>query len=141
MSRSGYSDDYCDEDYPNAADLYRGAVLSAVKGKRGQAFLRELLEALDAMPEKRLIAHDLELDGAVCAIGSVGVKRGTRMDDLDPEDADKIAERFGIAVCMVREIEFTNDDDFAYRQQETPEQRWTRVRKWVAKVLADPNYV
>ena len=55
MSRSGYSDD-C-----NGWDLirWRGAVTSAIRGKRGRALLLELRDALDAMPEKALIAHDL----------------------------------------------------------------------------------
>lgn len=55
MSRSGYTED-CD-----GWDLirWRGAVASAIRGKRGQAFLREALAALDAMPEKQLISHDL----------------------------------------------------------------------------------
>lgn len=48
MSRSGYSNDG-----ENIA-MWRGQVASAIRGKRGQAFLRELVEALDAMPEKRL---------------------------------------------------------------------------------------
>lgn len=42
---------------------WRGAVASAIRGKRGQAFLREMLAALDAMPEKRLIAGSLVFDG------------------------------------------------------------------------------
>jgi hypothetical protein len=46
MSRSGYSDDHSEWDLIR----WRGAVASAIRGKRGQAFLRELLVALDAMP-------------------------------------------------------------------------------------------
>ena len=73
MSRSGYSDE-CD-----GWDLirWRGAVASAIRGQRGQAFLREMLSALDAMPEKRLISEELERDGEVCAMGAVG-QRGCR---------------------------------------------------------------
>lgn len=138
MGRSGYDDDYDDSDYPLA--LYRGTVRSAFRGKRGRAFMRELLEALDAMPEKRLIVGELQHEGAVCAIGSVGAKRGTRMDDLDVEAPDQVAKRFGIAECMVREIEFNNDDDFAMHcSGETPEKRWARVRAWVAKNVEDPS--
>lgn len=45
MSRSGYND-YSIDNW----DLirWRGQVASAIKGKRGQAFLRELIEALVA---------------------------------------------------------------------------------------------
>lgn len=57
MSRSGYSEDYDGDHW----DLirWRGAVASSIRGKRGQAFLREALAALDAMPEKKLITGDL----------------------------------------------------------------------------------
>jgi len=138
MGRSGYSEDYGD-DHPGQIWLYRSAVRQAFSGKRGRAFMLELLEALDAMPEKRLIAHELQHDGAVCAIGSVGAKRGTKMDDLDPEEADVIAKRFGLAECMVREIAFVNDDDFADRSNETPENRFARVRRWVVGQIEKPG--
>lgn len=53
MSRSGYVDD-CEN-----LELYRATVERSIKGKRGQAFLRELAAAMDAMPEKVLIAEEL----------------------------------------------------------------------------------
>jgi hypothetical protein len=131
MSRSGYSDD-CD-----GWELirWRGAVTQAIRGRRGQAFLRELLATLDAMPDKRLIAHDLESRGEVCAIGSVGRARGIDMSGLSPECAGSIAEKFGIARALVKEIEFENDDDFGFNCGETPEQRFKRVRAWVAEQI------
>lgn len=50
MSRSGYSDDY---DFDNWQLIrWRGAVNSAINGRRGQAFLKELLTAIEALPEK-----------------------------------------------------------------------------------------
>ena len=128
MSRAGYSED-CDG---WALIRWRGQVASAIRGKRGQAFLRELIEALDAMPEKRLIANDLEAAGNVCAIGSVGARRGTDMSKLDPEDPDGIASAFGIAQQLVREIEFMNDEA---AWNETPEERWARMRAWAASQL------
>ena len=48
MSRSGYSDDI-DDNWAHI--MWRGRVASSIRGKRGQAMLRELLAALDAMPE------------------------------------------------------------------------------------------
>lgn len=81
MSRSGYVDDF-DEQW--SLIRWRGAVRSAIKGARGQAFLREMLEALEAMPDKRLIEEELEQNGEVCALGSVGLKRGIDMKALDP---------------------------------------------------------
>lgn len=135
MSRSDYSEDY-DERFPNALEFYRRNVENAVYGKRGQAFIRELIEALDAMPEKRLCAEYLEYGGEVCAIGSVGRKRGMDMSGLPSYDAPVVAKEFGIAECMVREITFENDEGGGYRvTYETPEKRWQRMRDWAARNL------
>lgn len=137
MSRSGYSDD-CDG---WALIRWRGQVASAIKGKRGQAFLRELVAALDAMPDRRLIAHDLQkfrytpvgaVNEGVCAIGSVGARRGVDMTALDPEDPDGIANAFGIAHQLVQEIEYENDEAWYH---DTPEHRWQRMRDWAASKL------
>ncbi len=129
MSRSGYSDDYCDDD-PLSYGRWRAQVASAIRGKRGQAFLRELIDALDSMPEKRLIASDLEHEGNVCAIGSVGVRRGVDMSVLDPEDPAPIAATFGIAEQLVQEIEYMNDEAY---WGPTPEGRWQFMRDWAAR--------
>src|SRR5437868_4429286 len=100
MSRSGYSDD-CDG---WAAIRWRGAVAAATKGARGQALLREMMAALDAMPVKELVAHELEAEGSYCALGVVGKARGLDMAKLDPEDRDQVAEAFGIAPALAAEI-------------------------------------
>ena len=120
MSRSGYSDD-CEN-----LGLWRGAVASAIRGFRGQAFLQELRAALDAMPEKKLIAHDLENGGGVCALGAVGQKRNLDMTKIDPEDYVTIAKTFGISEALACEIMFLNDELFV--REET---RWSGVRAWV----------
>jgi hypothetical protein len=135
VSRSGYVDD---DDIDQWAHIrWRGQVASSIKGARGQAFLRELIEALDAMPEKRLIAKDLESSGNVCAIGSVGVRRGVDLAVLDPHDPEGISDAFGIAHQLVREIEWENDEG---AWDETPEQRWTRMRAWaVSRVRSEAS--
>jgi len=134
MSRSGYSDDWPDD---NSGWLYRGAVKSAFQGRRGQAFLKEMIAALDAMPVKELVASELEHDGAVCALGAVGKVRGVDMSKLDPEDAEGVAAAFGIACAMAREIVFENDDDLGFRT-ETPAQRYQRMRRWIeSEIKAD----
>lgn len=112
---------------------WRGAVASAIRGKRGQAFLLELVRALDAMPEKRLIANELEYEGAVCAIGSVGRKRGMDMSKIDPEDYGTVAGAFGIAQALAQEIVFLNDEAYGNIQ---PALRWQMMRDWaVSKLL------
>lgn len=128
MSRSGYCDDYDDSDYPRA--LYRGTVASAMRGKRGQKLLRDMVAALDAMPAKRLISNDLVRDGDACALGVVGLARGVvGMDKMRLDDITSVAGQFDIADCMAREVVYINDE---WWPPETPEERWARVRKWAA---------
>ena len=126
MSRHGYVEDGCDE-YPLA--LWRGAVTSAITGKRGQAFLRELVAALDALPDKVLIKDALVADGSFCAIGSVGAARGMDMAHLDPYYPEAIADAFGIAPALVKEIEWVNDEYYAA----DPAGRWQLVRDWAVR--------
>jgi hypothetical protein len=126
MSRSGYSDD-CD-----GWELirWRGAVESAIRGKRGQALLIELRDALDAMPEKGLIAYELvDAAGAFCTLGVIGNAKGLPLSGIDPEDSDQVAKLFDIAPAMAKEIVFENDE--ACWRDETPQQRWDRMRQWV----------
>lgn len=140
MSRSGYSDD------GENLGLWRGTVRSAIRGKRGQKFFRELAEAMDAMPEKALIAHELVADGEHCALGVLGAKRGLDMTKLDPEDSYAVSETFNIADALAREVVYINDEyedghhyvdgKWVYTP-ETPEIRWKRVRKWVAEQIRD----
>lgn len=61
MSRAGYYDDIDD---PLVLGRWRAQVRSATRGKRGQKLLRDLLTALDAMPEKRLVTDALEISAA-----------------------------------------------------------------------------
>lgn len=130
MGRSGYTEGYGDDE-PGLLNLYRGSVERAMRGRRGQAFLREMAAALDAMPVKELIANDIVTEeGAVCAIGSVAVARKLDVSEIDEHDPDAVGHAFGIAASMAREIAFVNDDDFGFKT-ETPAERWTRVRAWV----------
>lgn len=125
--------------------MWRGAVAQAIRGKRGQALLRDLAEGMDAMPIKELIAEDLRTeDGAVCALGAAGVKRGinlevlARREEEDGWNSDQIAEAFDIAGALAKEIQYVNDEgahDQWKPKKETPAERWTRVRKWVAEHL------
>lgn len=174
MSRSGYGDgDYDDDDDPLAAGRWRAAVKNAIRGKKGQAFLKEMLAALDALPQKRLVANALQegewnegeteivpvKDGDVCAFGAVGRARGIDMPaswiDDDAEDMTyEVTRLFGTTDALSREIMYVNDecgigrlvplpnvrrggwDCFCYKYlPETPEERFVRVRAWVASCL------
>lgn len=127
MSRSGYSDD-CEN-----LNLWRGAVDRALRGRRGQAFLKETLDALDAMPEKMLTAHELEADGEVCVLGAVGRARGMDMKDIDPDDHEAVAAKFGVSHAMACELMYLNDE--LGPRSETPEERFARMRAWVVTQL------
>ncbi|MGX9980652.1 hypothetical protein [Methylobacterium fujisawaense] len=139
MSRSGYVDDY-DQDDQWGHIRYRGMIASATRGKRGQAFFRDLLAALDAMPAKRLIRNDLIREDStgyenVCTLGALGRARRIDMTNLDPDDAETVAGKFDIATPLAREVVWENDEAGPWR--ETPEARWLRVRTWVASQIKE----
>lgn len=138
MSRSGYSGD-CDN-----WDLirWRGAVNSAIRGKRGQALLKEMEAALLALPTKELCHYDFANVESmqVCALGAVELKR--RMDagkhlyqalvEIAKEfpegtEADSVADHFGIADAMAKEITYINDEGYV----EGPRHRYETVLRWV----------
>lgn len=167
MNRSGYYDD-CED--PLEHGRWRAQVRSATRGKRGQKLLRDMLAALDAMPEKRLIAYELEVshavdlehaerwaeirgdlglayyfenilkrcegarNGDVCALGALGKVRGLDMRGLNPDAPEAVAHAFDVAEQLAREIVFMNDE---YWGRETPEQRWQRMRGWVASQISE----
>lgn len=150
MSRSGYSDD-C-----NGWDLirWRGAVNSAIRGKRGQALLRELADALDAMPVKELVAQEFEADGQFCALGVVGARRGMPTAHLVEAEREQVAKSFGIAEALAAEIMSVNDDSGSWggiyygrkintlddmREAERLDRanRWREVRAWVATQITE----
>lgn len=138
MSRSGYSDD---GDCDNWAWIcYRGAVVSAMNGARGQKLLRDLIAALDAMPVKELIANELEAGGQVCALGALGKVRGMDMTNLNPEAPKQIGKAFDIAPSLAREIVFENDDSEMYSiRVRTPAERWAHMRAWASSQLVAPE--
>lgn len=140
MSRSGYSD----ENEDNTLGLWRGNIDRATCGKRGQVFFRELALALDAMPVKRLVKGELETDdGEVCSLGALRKAKGVALDPLIECDWDELGEAFNVAPMLTQEVMYHNDErgDFDYETQryrdaeETPEQRWARMRKWAAEQI------
>ncbi len=142
MSRSGYSDD-CDG-YELA--MYRGVIASATRGKRGQRFFVDLVGALDALPEKALIASELQTkEGAVCALGALAKHKGLPISEDDTYDHDALGEKFDIARQLAAEVMFENDEARAWvyadgkGHPETPEERWKRVRAWAAAQIKDPT--
>lgn len=126
MSRSNYSED----GDTWAFICWRGAVNASIKGKRGQKLLKELLVALDEMEVKILIAEQLEHKGCFCTLGVVGKSRGIDLTKIDPDESYEVGKAFDIAEALSREIAYMNDEGF-FGYDETPSNRWVRMRKWV----------
>jgi hypothetical protein len=157
MSRSGYSDD-CENIW-----LYRRAVENSLAGRRGQAFLRELAVAMDAMPDKRLAADSLSTaEGEFCTLGVIGHARGIDLHKLEEQEPDVVGDAFGISRAMAAEIVYMNDEAehdaapirlieicgpmepwnyherYARIPEADPEQhRWKRMRAWVAEQIKE----
>ena len=136
MSRSGYIDDHDDI---LSLGRWRGQVASAFRGKRGQSFLKEALNALDALPQKELIADSLSHEGGYCMLGAVGRARGLDMSGIvDAHHSDAVANAFNIAEPMACEIMWMNDEQgwrFSDKRSETPAERWQRMRDWIASKI------
>jgi hypothetical protein len=161
MSRSGYSYE-CD---CWAMIRWRGAVKQAVNGARGQAMLRELVQALDALPEKRLATGSLvTAEGDYCTLGALGRARGMDMEPIDPEDREAVAKAFGVAEALAAEIMYLNDKEGPHEQvyfnfvvcgpmrtwerhtqlrwKQNPQAgaaRWSQMRAWALANLKAPN--
>ena len=141
MSRSGYSYDY------EGLELYRAAVEKAIKGKRGQTALRDLLQALDQMPEKKLIRNSFSCEDGVCSLGALAKLREADTTDLEAVkgmwgeyekvDQQRVGKLLNIAPSMAAEIMFMNDEGAV--NLETDEERWTRMRWWVVSMLRKEN--
>ncbi len=129
MSRSGYNENIDNWDLIR----WRGQVASAIRGKRGQKLLQDLVTALETLPEKKLIPNSLEAFGGVCALGAVGKMRGVNLEKLDPECPESVAEAFGIAHQMAKEIVYENDEGGPWK--ETDERRYTRMLVWAKSHL------
>lgn len=149
MSRS-YSYDG-DEQFDNQGMFIYQAFRRAIEGKRGQKLLRDMADAMDAMPVKRLVKGTFETaDGDVCALGAAGQRRGVDMihlnklaaeangdDDLVAYVVDGAAQAFDVASSLAQGVMDNNDDGPA---GETPEQRFLRVRRWIACELGERSW-
>lgn len=146
MSRSCYSEDYGDE-FPGQLDLYRANVRRSVRSRAGQARLRELRDALLAMPVKAL-AEEVFVAGSpeqprVCALGAwalakaggdVETARAFVPTDADDHDTADALEREGWPRLVVLDAIYMNDEAYV----RTPEERYASVLAWVDRQLIPP---
>lgn len=159
MSRAEAWDD---EPYPNACELFQGAVTNAVMGRRGQALLREIEEALLALPEKMLAEGVICENGMACTLASLEILRLTKRGmprtkavillDLAAQhhgqsyegdfDGDKMAhflkKILGLKGHALPWTIMHKNDEIYYGCSDrriTPEKRWERMLAWVREQL------
>jgi hypothetical protein len=149
-----FEGDY-DEEFPGQYMLWEANLERHFSGKAGQAKLRELRDALVALPEKRLIETRLaDEQGNVCALGALvvhhrveaGEDRGAvlaeiaqRIHDDDgyvdtweaEEGTRKEALRCGVKPPLIYTVAYEND--FGPSSKETPEKRYNRMLSWVER--------
>ena len=151
---------YCDEeDRPGQFALWDANCRRSLRGKAGQAALRDLEAALLALPEKRLIRDRLEHDGEVCAVGAYARHKGLDLSKFDPEDeSDAVGVEAGMPRLVAWKIIALNDvtldtvwevadgplnrwdahykGGLAVVRDMTPEERYEKVLAWVRAQLA-----
>lgn len=149
MSRSSYSDDF-GEDYPNQLELYRANVERSIRSKAGQARLRELRVALEALSVKALEAETFaagtQEQPRVCALGAWALhKCGGDIEKaraMVPSDADDFEtfdrlQPHGWPKLVVFEAIYMNDEG-SWNVQ-TPEQRYAYIMRWLDENIASPR--
>lgn len=132
MSRINYSED---EDFAGQFELWQANCDRSLHGKKGQAELRVLRDALLALPAKRLLRGELYNNaGEVCAIGAYGKYKGVDLSKYDPEDCDhdRVGIEGGMPKLVAWKVVEMNDQEF-YRM--TPEERYTRMLDWVEYMI------
>lgn len=124
MSRSGYIDDCDDVDSMLRSYGWQANVRRCIAGRRGQALLWELYQALEALPTREIVTGAL-LDtstGSVCSLGALAVYRKmpippefctTGAPDDEPDEyefSQAMGPLFGIKDMLAREVMYENDE-------------------------------
>lgn len=155
MSRISYNEPEDDADFLRVC-AFEANTKRHLKGKKGQAALKELEAALIALPEKRLVYSKFvvrhgEADdiGEVCALGALALKRcmdkgltrseaikKIEQDGPDPDDegwgaTENTAEYLKVKVNFAWEVMERNDEYGG----PTPEERYKRVLAWVREQI------
>lgn len=154
-----FNDDDGDEMFPGQWWLWEQALTRSVNGKKGQAALRDLRDALLALPEKKLIEGRLADDqGCVCTVGALALKRrvdaGEKREDVlaslvalvpwyedeygsGPDDewgaqevTLEVGKEIGLSLTMAVALAGGNDD-----RRETPEERYERILRYVERLI------
>lgn len=134
-------------------NLWDANVERALNGRKGQAMLRELEQALLALPHKRLIDSDFKQDGDVCVVGALAIQRVKRFLETDdfqtaysglpdfegePDEIAWYAEtHLGMSRLLAWHLQFKNDEEYAGA---SPELRYDNMLQWVrSRIVAVPS--
>lgn len=123
MGRSGYIEDGDSEDMLGIYG-WQANVRRCIAGRKGQAVLWELYQALEALPDRELTTGALQNTetGEVCSLGALAVYRkmvippefcttGALDDEPDEyEFSEAMGPLFGIKDMLARELMYENDD-------------------------------
>jgi hypothetical protein len=145
-----------DEDFPGQWWLWEQALSRSINGRRGQEALKDLREALLALPEKRLISGRLaDEQGSVCTVGALALHRRMKAGEprrlvleqlaelveadeggfLSSYEADEatiiLGKQVGLTTTIAVHLGAQNDASW----KETPEERYERVLAHVEALI------
>lgn len=96
--------------------MWEANVQRVINGKRGQKLLREFIDALMEIPNRRLIANAICRNGEVCAVGAMAKKRGvldtSRDWEGDQHETVELGQSMGLGFMLSWEIGSKNDIEF-----------------------------
>lgn len=141
-----------DGEYDSDEEFRRGAWdenrRRAFASERGKKALRELRNALAALPERRLLGgqfaeinyedDDSITVGDVCAIGALAKYKGMEFthyhgsEDFDGFETAEIARSLGMTYVMGYTIAYRNDEIY---EHETPSERWWLMYGWLTALI------
>lgn len=129
----------------------------AIKGKRGQKALRELLQALEAVPGHVLVRDYLADDerGVACAVGAYAAYKriATGKANSWGEALHALRQQYGyepdgyemgvigkaetgMTTTLAQHLAYQNDE--GHWRAKTPEELWQVTYDWVKSQLVDP---
>ncbi len=148
-----------EEETPGQFALWDANCRRSIRGKAGQAALREFESALLALPDKRLIHGSLtDDDGGVCAIACYAKHKGLDLSKFDPEyESDEVGIAAGMPKLVAWKVVALNDlmldtvwevaegpierghgsykGGIALVRDMTPEERYEKVLEWTRSHL------
>lgn len=146
-TRFGYDGDWEAMPY----EMWQHNLELAIGGKRGQAALRELRDALVALPERKLISGALcRVNPAgpptFCVVGALAYHKRTKLgerpeeviesllgDDIGPEETAQAGRRIGLVWTLAWELGFKNDEEY---RGLTDEQRFEKFLAWTELMIS-----